>query len=65
MVMDSIKEINKEITIIIIAHRLSTIEDCDSILLFDKGELKIQGDINSLKSSSNQFKEMLKKNKKI
>ena len=63
-VLKTIKNLMKDKTTLIIAHRLSTIEDCDSILLFDKGELKIQGDINSLKSSSKQFKEMLKKNEK-
>lgn len=59
-VMDAIKNISKEATVIIIAHKLNTIEDCDNILLFENGELKFQGDIDKLKSSSQHFKEMLR-----
>ena len=64
-VMDAIKNINKETTVIIVAHRLSTIEGCDNILLFDKGELKIQGNINNLKLPSTYFDNIIQTKKLI
>ena len=39
-VMEAIKNINKEYTILIIAHRLSTIKNCDKIIVVDNGEIK-------------------------
>ena len=47
-VMESIYKLSKdEITIIIIAHRLSTVKECDTIFLFDKGELKVRVPLRS------------------
>ena len=62
-VMHAIKNISKKATLVVITHKLSAIEYFDDILLFENGELKFQGDFDSLKSSSQQFKEMLRKNK--
>ena len=59
-IMYSIKNISKEVTVIIISHKLNILEDCDDILLFENGELKFQGDFDKVKSYSLQFKEMLK-----
>ncbi|MDC0859216.1 ABC transporter ATP-binding protein [Candidatus Pelagibacter sp.] len=42
MVMDSLQNNYKEITIIMIAHRLSTVKNCDNIFQMEKGELKSQ-----------------------
>jgi len=39
-VMDSIKNLSKEKTILIVAHRLSTLKFCDRILKIEKGSLK-------------------------
>ncbi len=39
-VMDSIKNLSKEKTILIVAHRLSTLKFCDRILRIEKGSLK-------------------------
>lgn len=64
-VMDAIKNLNNEATIIVIAHRLSTVKDCDNIFYFESGELKKQGDINSLKFLSKNFNNMVSDNKLI
>ena len=42
-VMDNIRRIEKDITVIMIAHRLSTIEHCDHIIRLDAGEIATQG----------------------
>ena len=36
-VMESVKKLGKDITIIIIAHRLNTVKNCDIIFKFIKG----------------------------
>lgn len=58
-VMDAIKNLGKEMTIILIAHRLSTVVDCDNIYLFDKGEIIGQGKYNKLIEESGKFRTMI------
>ena len=61
-VMESIYKLSKdEITIIIIAHRLSTVKECDTIFLFDKGELKSQGSFEELIEISAEFRATVNK----
>jgi len=57
-VMDSIKKLGQEITIIIIAHRLSTIRDCDVIYHLDKGKIVSNGTYKELLDSDKKFFEM-------
>ncbi|MEE9229073.1 MAG: ATP-binding cassette domain-containing protein, partial [Acidobacteriota bacterium] len=46
--MEAIRQILRDRTSIIIAHRLSTIEACDSIAVFEHGELKEIGSFDEL-----------------
>jgi ABC-type multidrug transport system fused ATPase/permease subunit len=55
-VMSSIKNLGRNITIIIIAHRLSTLKDCDKLFLIDQGEVKAEGTYNELVSKNKKFK---------
>jgi ATP-binding cassette, subfamily B, bacterial PglK len=55
-VMKEVKNLEKNITIIMIAHRLSTIKECKSILLLDKGELKGQGTFEELIKDNENFR---------
>lgn len=38
-VMKAIESFSKNLTVLIIAHRLSTLQNCDSIVLLDKGQI--------------------------
>ena len=58
-VMDAVRFLGQEMTVIIIAHRLSTVRDCDLIFLFEKGGLKAQGSFNELYQSNDVFKSMV------
>jgi len=51
-VMDAIKKLGKDITIIIIAHRLNTVKNCDIIFKFEKGKLINQGKFDKVISSN-------------
>lgn len=57
-VMEAIKNLGREITIIIIAHRLSTVKTCDIIYFLDKGKLTSHGSFDEVFQSSKQFKMM-------
>ena len=54
--MEAIYNEDFKTTKILIAHRLSTVKKCDKIFLFDKGELKHEGNYQELLKSSDQFK---------
>ena len=53
--MESIHNLNDDMTIIIIAHRLSTVKKCDTIYLFEGGKLKDQGTYESLIKNNQLF----------
>ena len=42
-VMEEVSKIGKNITIIIIAHRLTTVNNCDEVILLEKGQIKSKG----------------------
>jgi ATP-binding cassette subfamily C protein len=58
-VIDSLKSLDENMTIIIIAHRLSTVKHADCIFLLKKGEIVESGSYNVLESSSTIFKELI------
>jgi len=61
IVMETLQNLDRDITIIIVAHRLSTVKECDIIFLLEKGELIGQGSFDDLVQSNQQFKAMLMK----
>ena len=57
-VMDAVRNIGHEITIILIAHRLSTVKECDTIFLLEKGELIGCGSFDELVQANQRFRSM-------
>ena len=55
-VMEAIYNEDYKTTKILIAHRLSTVKKCDKIFLFDKGELKHEGNYQDLLKKSDKFR---------
>ena len=58
IIMDAIKSLSHEKTIILVAHRLSTVQDCDIIYLLNDGEIEESGTYNELLAKSKKFKKM-------
>lgn len=58
MVMEALKNLHQEMTVILVAHRLSTVEDCDQIFLMERGEIKASGTYNTLLTCSEHFSSM-------
>ena len=52
LVMDAIRNISKDITIIMIAHRLNTLKDCDTIFKFENGKIISEGNFNQIMKNS-------------
>lgn len=57
-VMNSIFELDKDLTVIIIAHRLSTVKRCDIIIEMENGEVVAQGNYQKLIEISPSFRRM-------
>jgi ATP-binding cassette, subfamily B, bacterial PglK len=47
-IINSLRIMNKNITILIVTHRLSSLKNCDNIFVFDKGKLKETGKFDQL-----------------
>jgi len=60
-VIEAIKNLKNEITIILIAHRLSTVSECDCIYLLNKGEIEAYGTYDELNLTNATFKAMTSK----
>jgi ABC-type multidrug transport system fused ATPase/permease subunit len=59
LIMESIDNLSRDLTIIIIAHRLTTLIHCDSIYELDKGKVLAQGSYQLLLKESPSFKKMV------
>ena len=54
--MNELRDIYKDLTIIIIAHRISTIRGCENIYEFENGKIKAYGNYQELFLKSDSFK---------
>jgi ABC-type multidrug transport system fused ATPase/permease subunit len=59
-VMDSIEELDRNLTILLIAHRLTTVRRCDSIVQLEHGRIAAHGRYEELLESSHSFREMVR-----
>ena len=59
-VMDAVRKLAHQKTIIIIAHRLSTVRACDEIFLLEQGRLDGQGTYEQLVAQNERFRAMAK-----
>jgi len=57
-VMEAVRNLGHEITIILIAHRLSTVRECDQIYLLERGQVKANGTYKELVASNQLFAAM-------
>lgn len=60
-IMEAIKNISSEYTILIIAHRLSTVKDCDQIIVVDDGLIKGYDKHDNLVKNNETYKKLYKK----
>ena len=56
-VMEEVKNMAKDLTIIIITHRINTVKNCDNIFLLEKGMLIGQGTFNELIRDNKKFRD--------
>ena len=57
-ISESIKNIAKDITVVIVAHRMSTIMSCDKIYLLENGVITASGSYQELVETNKKFKEL-------
>lgn len=57
-VVESLKDLDRELTILVVAHRLSTVKECDTIVQLENGRIVAHGTYEQLLSSSSSFKRM-------
>jgi len=58
VIMDAIKTLSHQKTIIMIAHRLTTLKTCDVIFVMEKGVIADKGTYSELKKRNSQFKDV-------
>ena len=56
LVIEEIKKLRKDRTMILITHRLNSVKDCDNIILIEKGEIKQEGRFEKFNNLSDYFK---------
>ena len=56
LVIEEIKKLGKDRTMILITHRLNSVKDCDNIIIIEKGEIKQEGKFEKLNILSDYFK---------
>ena len=59
-VMDSIRNLSGQKTIVLIAHRLTTLKECDTIFFLEEGKLIDEGTYQSLMDTNMTFRHMAK-----
>jgi ABC-type multidrug transport system fused ATPase/permease subunit len=57
-VIQAIREVAKTKTVILVAHRLTTVRECDSIYLFENGEVVASGTYQELLTTNLKFRAM-------
>ncbi len=50
--INTLKNIQRDITIVMIAHRLSTVENCDKVFFIHQGKIKAQSKLDELKKNT-------------
>jgi len=60
LIQETIKNLNKKMTILSIAHRFSTIKNCDYIFLLDNGFIKEKGTFENMMKNGLSFQELAK-----
>ncbi len=55
-VMDAIRNLSHQKTIILVAHRLMTVRNCDLIFMLDRGRVSTSGSYEELLSNSRDFR---------
>jgi ABC-type multidrug transport system fused ATPase/permease subunit len=58
-VMDAVRNLGHEKTIIMIAHRLSTVRDCDRIFLLEQGRVVAEGTYDALVENNAAFRRLV------
>jgi ATP-binding cassette, subfamily B, bacterial PglK len=59
-IVDTLRKLAGEKTVIVIAHRLSTVQNCDLLLYMDNGKLIDTGTFDELRDKNSEFAEMVR-----
>jgi len=60
-VMEAVRNLTGDITVIMVAHRLTTVQDCDHIHYIDGGKIIASGTFENLSAKSERFRAMAAK----
>lgn len=64
-IMEALKNLSYDVTIIMIAHRLSTVENCEHLFFLEKGSIRSTGAYKDLLLKDNKFQAMVNTNETV
>ena len=60
LITKSLRKIYKSRTLLFVTHRINTLKNCDDILFFENGKIRLSGKYNEIRKKDKKFYDLIK-----